>query len=87
MGDIDQRAIGVLPVDFSDGGSDLAEKIEADRLFVDRGTAGAVGILDAADHQFAVAFDPLVADDCQRVVVGRKREGGSDHASLGAGPD
>ena len=62
-GDVDQRAVGVLAVDLGQRAGDLAQQIQADRLVVDGGTARAIGILDAADDQFAVRIDALLLED------------------------
>ena len=56
-GDVDQRAVGVLAVDLGQCAGDLAQQVEAHRLVVDGGTARAIGILDAADDEFALRID------------------------------
>ncbi len=84
--DVDQRAIGMLAVDLGQRAGDLAQQIEADRLVVDRRTARAVGILDAADDQFAVGLDALFLEHGESHVRGRQREGGGHDTALGTGP-
>ncbi len=56
-GDVHQRAVGMLAVDLGQRAGDLAQQVEAHRLVVDGGAAGAIGILDAADDEFALGID------------------------------
>ncbi len=62
-GDVDQRAVGMLAVDLGQRTGDLAQQVEAHRLVVDGGAARAVGILDAADDEFALGIDALLLQD------------------------
>jgi hypothetical protein len=86
IGDIDQRPVGVLAVDFGEARRHLAQEIEAHRLVVDAGAARAVGILDAADHQFALAVDTLFLEQREGRMPGRQGEGRRHHAALGTRP-
>ena len=83
---IDERAVGVLTVDFGKRHRDLTQQIEAHRLVVDRRAAWSVGILDSADDEFAISIDPLLLEEGEGRVVSRQRKSGGDNATLGAHP-
>ena len=81
---IDQGAIGMLAMDLGHLAGDLAQQIEADRLVIDEGPARAVRHLDAADDQFRIGVDPLLFEDGEGRMAGRRVEGGGDDALVGA---
>jgi hypothetical protein len=83
-GNVHQCPVRMLAVDLRESARDLAQQVEAHRLVVDGRTAGAVGVLDAADDEFALGIDPLFLQDGEGRVAWGQRETRRHHAALGA---
>ena len=85
-GYLDERAIGMLAVDFRQRGRDLAQQVQAHGLVVDGRAAWAIGILDAADNEFALSIHPLLLQDDEGGMRAGQCEGRRDDAALSTRP-
>ena len=77
-GGVSKAHLFMLALHFYQGRAQTFEQGNTDRLVIDEGAGFAIGLQHAAQHQFILGADALVAQDVETGVIGAWEKGGGD---------